>query len=71
MLIAQKFQENYHGLSRGVDYETNQETKFKQKRKILRRIVEAIALCAEQEIPLKGHRENNNCPNKCRQWQQN
>ena len=52
MLNAQKFQENYEGLSRSVGYDPNQEIKFKRNKQILRRIIKGIVLCAEQRISL-------------------
>ena len=57
MLKAQKFRENYEGVSHGVDYDPIKEIKFKQNKHILQRIIEAVSLCGEQGIPLRGHRE--------------
>ena len=59
MLKAQKFPENYEGVSHGVDYDPNKKIKFKQNQHILLRIIEAVLLCEKQGIPPRGHREQN------------
>ena len=57
VLKAEKFQENYEGVSHGVDYDSNKEFKFKENQHILQQTIEAVLLCGEQGIPLRGHRE--------------
>ena len=57
-------------MSRGVGYNPNQEIKFKLNRHILRWIIEATILRAEQKIllsSLREHSEKNSNPNECRQ----
>ena len=57
ILKAQKFWENYEGVSHALDYDPSKEIKFKQNQHILQQIIEAVLLCGEQEIPLRGHCE--------------
>ena len=46
-LKAQKFRENYEGISHGVNYDPSKEIKFKQNQHISQRIIEAVLLCGE------------------------
>ena len=55
---VKKFQYAHEGRGKGVDYNSNKGIKFADNQRILPRIIEAVVLCAEQDIALRGYWSN-------------
>lgn len=56
--IAKQFMRSFETPSSNVDYDAKADEKYQKNLHILKRIIEAVVLCAEQGLPLRGHRDH-------------
>ena len=58
MVEAKRFIKGYEDLATNVDFDKDKEERYNKNFHVLKRIVQAVKLCAEQGLPLRGHRDN-------------
>ena len=58
MVEAKRFIKGYEDPATNVDFDKDKEERYNKNFHVLKRIVQAVKLCAEQGLPLRGHRDN-------------
>ena len=58
MVEAERFIKGYEDPTTNVDFEKDKEERYSENLHVLKSIVQVVKLCAEQGLPLRGHRDN-------------
>ena len=58
MVEGEPFIKGYEDPTTNVDFDKDKEERYNKNLHILKRIVQVVKLCAEQGLPLRGHRDN-------------
>ena len=55
--LAQNFVMSFEDPRKNVDYDPKKQERYDKNVHVLKRIIQAVALCAQQGLALRGHRE--------------
>ena len=58
MLKAKDFVNSYEDPATNVDYDAEKEKRYENNLHVLKRVIQAVKVCAKQNLPLRGHRDN-------------
>ena len=58
MLKAKDFVNSYKDPTTNVDYDAEKEKRYENNLHVLKRVIQAVKVCAKQNLPLRGHRDN-------------
>ena len=58
MIRAQQFIDSYENSTKNIDYDPNMQTRHDKNTQILRRIIDAVPICARQGIAPRTHKDN-------------
>ena len=56
--MKQRFIKGYEDPTTNVDFDKDKEERYNKKLHVLKRVAQVVQLCAEQGLPLRGHRDN-------------
>ena len=58
MIRAQQFIDSYENPTENINYDPNMQTRYEKNTQIFMRIIDAVLICARQEIVLRTRRYN-------------
>ena len=58
MLKAKDFINSYEDVTTNIDYDAEKEKRYENNVYVLKRVIQAVRVCAKQGLPLRGHRDN-------------